>query len=72
MYFIKSVNITHSSETKSIIKKIYIILSSLSLSITLSSQEVKWQKDISCSTQHFLLGNKVKKITRQAFFLGVL
>jgi hypothetical protein len=50
-------------------KKFYLVISTLSVFISISAQEVKWQKDISSSTQDFLSG-MAATIDRQILVFG--
>lgn len=50
-------------------KKFYLVISTLSVFISISAQEVKWQKDISSSTQDFLSG-MTSTIDRQILLFG--
>lgn len=50
-------------------KKFYLVISTLSVFISISAQEVKWQKDISSSTQDFLSG-MTTTIDRQILVFG--
>ena len=50
-------------------KKFFLVISTLSVSISISAQEVKWQKDISSSTQDFLSG-MTATIDRQILLFG--